>query len=142
MNILNRNILNIYDEKNRGKLLPISFSDIPFVPQRIFVVTDVPPGETRGYHAHHQNQQVLVIVKGKIRIMLDNGHEKRYIYAWAGDSVFHSEMEWAEITFMNEYAILMSICSMEYDEKDYIKDYLQFLKLVGNNKIYVKHFEI
>ena len=58
-----------------GTLVPIEFSKLPFEPRRIFYVCDVPRGEERGMHAHHETQQILTCVQGKILVKLHNGNK-------------------------------------------------------------------
>lgn len=54
----------------RGALTPVEFSALPFTPQRIFVVRDVPAGEARGGHAHRTNTQALICLQGEVRVDL------------------------------------------------------------------------
>ncbi|HZQ60962.1 MAG TPA: WxcM-like domain-containing protein, partial [Casimicrobiaceae bacterium] len=50
--------------------------DVPFVPQRYFLVHAVPSGETRGAHAHRVCRQYLVCVAGACSVVVDDGHAR------------------------------------------------------------------
>jgi len=115
---------------DRGKLLPIRFSDLPFEPKEIFVVYDVPAGTIRARHAHFENEQMLVCVSGEIRVKLENKIGEREVILNAGESVLHGSMEWAEITFLTGRDMLISICSKTHCEDDYIRDYAYFRRLL------------
>lgn len=52
-----------------GRLVPIEFSRIPFVPQRLFCVTDVPKDYVRGKHSHRKGKQYLFCLKGRIQVI-------------------------------------------------------------------------
>lgn len=54
-------------------------SDIPFVPQRYFLVFDVPSEEVRGAHAHLQCEQFLICVKGSCQVMVDDGKPRKEV---------------------------------------------------------------
>ena len=44
---------------HRGLLVPIEFAQLPFMPKRLFYVSNVPKGEERGNHAHYNTKQIL-----------------------------------------------------------------------------------
>ena len=116
----------------RGSLLSCRrFSDLPFAPKSFFVVYDVPANTIRGRHAHFENKQYLICGAGRIRVALENGDGKREVFLNAGDSLFHDSMEWGEFEFLTGKDMLISVCSEEYDEADYIRDYDRFKTLIG-----------
>ena len=53
----------VFSDK-RGSLCVINFNDLPFVPQRIYYVKDVPAFEERGNHAHKSCHQILFAING------------------------------------------------------------------------------
>ena len=54
----------------RGKLIAINdvLNDVPFPIKRFMEISSVPEGETRGYHAHKTNEQLLLCFAGRIII--------------------------------------------------------------------------
>src|SRR5690606_25676982 len=62
----------------RGSLTAGEFDkEIPFKPLRYFLVYDVPTAETRGEHAHRRCHQFLIAVKGSVRVVADDGRNRR-----------------------------------------------------------------
>ncbi len=71
-------MIEFKSRNNSGRLVPIeSGRDLPFDIVRVFFVTDVPIGETRGKHAHKQCSQVLVCLNGECLVECDDGSSKR-----------------------------------------------------------------
>lgn len=112
---------------DNGTLNEFNISKINFIPKRIFVVSDVPNGETRGCHAHKETNQYLCCISGEINLYLENKDGKRIINLKKSQYVYQPKMTWAKIDFIDN-ASLMVICSTEYNESDYIRDYNEFLK--------------
>lgn len=55
---------------SRGSLVPFEFDDLPFHPQRVFVITGAPNGATRGGHAHRSARQLLNCASGRVIVTL------------------------------------------------------------------------
>lgn len=119
-----------------GSLVPIEFSNIPFEPKRVFYVYGVPKNQVRGMHAHYTTQQVLTCVRGQIKVVLDDGTNKRDTILNEGESIFVDRMVWDSQTFLTEDSMLLSICSSAYNIDDYILDYDKFKKLAQLQQIY------
>jgi hypothetical protein len=113
-----------------GSLFPIEFSELPFLPKRVFYVTGVPAGEERGKHAHYTTKQILICVQGSILAKIDTGAQKTEVLLKSGQYTIVNELEWDSQVFLTGDDILLVICSTSYDKSDYIEDYGQFLELV------------
>lgn len=100
-----------------------------FHPKRIFYVTGVPEGQIRGHHAHLRDKQILVCIKGALRVKLDEGSGSKSFLLNEGESVFMDTMTWGTQEYLTGDDILLVLCSEEHDEEEYIKDYFQFLEL-------------
>lgn len=104
---------------------------LPFVPQRYFLVFDVPSKEVRGEHAHRECHQFLVCVKGACTVVLDNGKERVEIRLDSPNiGVYIPPMIWALQYNYSSDAVLMVLASHKYDPNDYIRDYEEYLKEV------------
>tara|TARA_Y100001963_G_C6762407_1_gene440250 strand:+ start:599 stop:985 length:387 start_codon:yes stop_codon:yes gene_type:complete len=114
-------------QNEKGVLVPIELDTLPFTPQRIFYVKDVPKGSVRGNHAHYQTQQILTCLQGVIHVELDYGDKTWHVELKANESVFCDKMVWDTQTYKTDDSILMSICSTKHDPQDYITDYEKFL---------------
>ena len=117
----------------RGTLTVTEFGqDLPFTPQRCFLVYDVPSKHVRGEHAHRVCQQFLVFVQGSASIMLDNGHVRRGVVLDSPNiGLYLPAMIWATLYRYSEDAVMLAYASEPYDSDDYIRDYNQFLRAVS-----------
>lgn len=112
-----------------GKLVAIS-KGLEIDVKRIFYIKNVPSGETRGNHAHRKNTQILICIHGEILVTLDDSKSKKEILLKEGQSITVDKMVWATQKYTTGKDILFVLCSEEYNEDDYIRQYEQFLKEV------------
>jgi dTDP-4-dehydrorhamnose 3,5-epimerase-like enzyme len=105
--------------------------DIPFVPERCFVVFDVPTKEVRGEHAHRRCQQFLVALRGKVNVLCDDGREREeFILDSPEVGLYMPPMIWGTQYQYTADAVLLVLASQHYDAADYVRDYETFLSLV------------
>jgi hypothetical protein len=120
-----------------GNITPVTSNiNLPFDIARVFYLYDIPGGEDRGAHAHKECHQFLIAASGSFDIELFDGTTKRTVslnrpyfglhippYIWAAEKSFSSG------------AICLVLASHKYDEKDYIRQYEEYLreKNKGNN---------
>jgi hypothetical protein len=124
--------LNTFKEED-GVLCPIEFKYrfLPFIPKRIFYVTDVPKDEERGNHAHYNTEQLLICVKGVILVRLFNGKKERRIILTPNHAIFVPKMIWDSQVFLTGNDVLLSLCSTHYNKLDYIEDLEEYKELVN-----------
>lgn len=123
-------VIDIHKDK-RGILIPINFSQLPFQPQRTMIISGV-QNAVRGKHAHHNNKQFLMCLDGIIQLRFTrNGKDWMVKYLHPGEGFYHREKEWLEM-FFQKTGTLISYCSEEHNENDYIKDFEAFKKLVND----------
>ena len=120
-------------EDMRGNLSVGEFErSIPFLAKRYFLVFDVPSREIRGEHAHHITDQFLLCVKGSCSVVADDGKQRREFLLDRPDlGVFLPAMVWGIQYKYSHDAILLVFASEYYDPGDYIRDYDEFITLVG-----------
>jgi acetyltransferase-like isoleucine patch superfamily enzyme len=118
----------------RGDLSAGEFSkNIPFLPKRYFLVFDVKSREIRGEHAHYQCHQFLVCVKGSVRAAVDDGvNRQEFVLDSPLRGLYLPPMVWGTQYKYSPDAMLLVFASEHYDPKDYIRNYADFLKLVGS----------
>lgn len=114
-------------KNEKGKLATIN-EDLDIDVNRVFYITQVPKGETRGYHAHRNNVQMLICIHGEILVTLDNSKEREEVLLKQDQSLIVDRMIWATEKYITGNDTLLVLCSDEYDEKDYIRNYEQFIK--------------
>jgi len=105
---------------------------IPFGIARVYYLYNVPVDSERGGHAHNELQQVIFALSGSFRITVDNGR-KRTEY-WLRDprkGLYISRMIWREMDSFSQGAVCMVLASQPYNEKDYIREYKEFLKIIS-----------
>lgn len=110
----------------RGWLLPFEFSKLPFIPKRIFFVSDVPQGMRRGEHAHFETQQYLICLAGRVRVGLHDGQSLEEKEIVQGESVFINRMIWDYQDFLTGQDSIAVLCSTEYTPSDYIMNFEEF----------------
>jgi len=120
--------------EDNGTLVPIDFSELTFVPKRVFYVAGVPAGDIRGQHAHYETQQLLICVQGKISVHLYDGYKTETTVMRQHESVFVDRMIWDSQTYETGEDVMLSLCSTEYDKADYIEDIKEFEKIVRTNQ--------
>lgn len=120
---------------DRGQLIALEeFNDIPFKIKRVYYMYDTGEGVRRGFHAHKSLEQILVCVHGSCKIHLDNGKEtKEILLEKPYEGLYIPNNMWREMYDFSPDAVLMVFASEIYDEKDYIRNYDDFLKEVKSN---------
>jgi acetyltransferase-like isoleucine patch superfamily enzyme len=105
---------------------------LPFRPKRVFTVFDVPSRKVRGEHAHRRLNQVLVCVKGDCSLLVDDGTRREEIRLDSPRIGVHLKpLVWAAQFNFSSDAVLLVLASHEYDSEEYVRDYDEFLRLVG-----------
>jgi hypothetical protein len=116
--------------KNRsGNITAIENNvQIPFAVKRVFYLYDIPGGEDRGAHAHINCHQFLVAASGSFEVLLDDGKVKKTVMLNQPFRGLHiSPGIWASEINFSSGAICLVLASHKYDEKDYIRNYNEFL---------------
>ncbi len=121
---------------DRGQLVSLEeYNDIPFEIKRVYYMYDTVSGVVRGHHAHRNLQQILFCVHGSCKVLLDNGKEKKVVpLEKPYEGVYIANNMWREMYDFSPDAVLMVLASEVYNESDYIRDYDEFLKFVGQEK--------
>jgi acetyltransferase-like isoleucine patch superfamily enzyme/dTDP-4-dehydrorhamnose 3,5-epimerase-like enzyme len=120
----------------RGSLTVGEFEQsIPFPAKRYFMVFDVPSVETRGAHAHRTCAEFLVCVRGRMSVMVDDGRNREEFLLDRPDFGLHVPPRiWRVHYKYSPDAVLLVFASHHYDAGDYVRDYEEYLKLVGVEK--------
>jgi dTDP-4-dehydrorhamnose 3,5-epimerase-like enzyme len=104
---------------------------IPFDIKRVFYLYDVPGGESRGGHAHRRCEQFIIAMSGSFDVVLDDGRKRRTITLNRSyNGLYIPCMIWRELANFSSGSVCMALASEPYDEKDYLRNYKEFLKIV------------
>jgi acetyltransferase-like isoleucine patch superfamily enzyme/dTDP-4-dehydrorhamnose 3,5-epimerase-like enzyme len=107
-------------------------SELPFQPERFFLVHDVPSTESRGSHAHKECHQILFCVSGQVRAIVDDGKVRQeFMLNNPSTGLYMPPMVWGTQYEYSADAVLLVLASHPYDANDYIRDYAEFLSLLG-----------
>lgn len=117
-------------ENRSGNLTSIQNSiEIPFDIKRIFYLYDIPGGKDRGAHAHIECHQFLIAGSGSFDVLLDDGKSKKLVTLNQPYKGLHIPPGiWASEINFSSGSICLVLASHKYDEKDYIRNYNDFLK--------------
>jgi hypothetical protein len=115
--------------------------EIPFEVKRVFYIYDIPGGEDRGAHAHKECHQFLIAASGSFEVELDDGKLKRTVVINRPYFGLHIPPGiWAAEKGFSSGAICLVLASHIYDEDDYIRNYVEFLKIkIGPAEKLQKH---
>lgn len=121
-------------EDMRGNLIAAEVGrTLPFVPERYFIVLDVPSAEVRGEHAHRTCHQFLVCVRGIVNVVVDDGQQREEFRLDTPELGLHVPPGvWATQYGYSSDGALLVFASHRYDPADYIRNYDEFLAIVRN----------
>ena len=106
--------------------------DIPFEIKRVYYMYATGEGVHRGFHAHKNLQQILICIHGSCKILLDNGADKKVVSLEKPyEGLYVTNDMWREMYDFSSDAVLMVLASEFYHENDYIRDYEECLRYVG-----------
>lgn len=125
----------IYDP--RGNLTFVENGDgrLPFAIERVYWTYDVPAGEERGGHSHHQGKELLVAISGSFNVNLFDGNERLTFTLnrpWEG--LYIPPGYWRTLDNFASGSVCMVLTSVPYSEADYVRDYEEFVKLCRDKR--------
>ncbi|MGC6430073.1 MAG: sugar 3,4-ketoisomerase [Jejuia sp.] len=116
----------------RGNLAVIDNDSIPFSLRRIYYLYDVPSGAFRGGHAHLEQESIIIALSGSFEVLVDDGVEKKKIMMNRPNiGLYIPTNIWREIENFSSGAVCLVIASTPFNEKEYIRNYNDFLALKG-----------
>ena len=96
--------------------------------KRIYYIYNVPAGQERGRHAHKILQQLIIAVCGSFDLIVDDGKaKKKFKLNSPTKGIQMPSGLWRELKNFSTDSVCLVICSNEYDESDYIRNYQDFL---------------
>ncbi|EGD0208004.1 class E lipooligosaccharide biosynthesis 3,4-ketoisomerase WlaRB [Campylobacter jejuni] len=118
----------------RGSLIALENNkEIPFEIKRVYYIFNTDPNFPRGAHAHKNLEQVLIMINGSCDIILDDGKNCEKIYLNRPDiGLYIGKNIWREMRNFSCNAILLVLANDFYNEKEYIRNYDEFLKVLKN----------
>lgn len=117
-------------EDNRGNLTFIEGDNhIPFEIRRVYWIYDVPGGQTRGGHAFKEQKEFIVALSGSFDVIANDGkQEMTYSLNRSYYGLYVPNGLWRKMQNFSTNSLAMVLSSTEFSEKDYIRDYQQYLE--------------
>ena len=114
----------------RGKLVSLEGSrNIPFEIKRVYYIYDTLPEQERGKHAHKEQEQIIIAIDGSSQFVLDDGRTRETVWLNRPDiGLYIGKNMWREMRHFSYGCKLLILASTYYDEKEYIRNYDEFLK--------------
>lgn len=104
---------------------------IPFEIKRAYWIYDVPGGETRGGHAFKEQEEFIIAVSGSFDVLIENGkgRKKKFQLNRSYTGLYVPAGSWRQMLNFSTNSIALVLASTLFDEKDYIRDYQEFLSI-------------
>lgn len=117
----------------RGKLVVIEGGQaIPFEIKRVFYIYESDSTVVRGQHANKESEFVLVNVAGTSKVRITDGKEEFVVSLDKPmTGVYIPKMIWKDMYDFSEDSVLLVLASTHYDGNEYIRDYDEYLELMG-----------
>ncbi|NMH88325.1 sugar 3,4-ketoisomerase [Flavivirga algicola] len=104
-----------------------SNNQIPFDIKRTYWIYDVPGGEIRGSHAFKKSTEFIIALSGSFDVILNDGvEEKKYSLNRSYYGLYVPNLLWRRLENFSTNSLALIVSSMEYNEKDYIRDFDNF----------------
>lgn len=105
-----------------------------FEAQRIYYLTDVPPGKTRGTHGHKMLEQIFICLKGNFNLTVTDGSSTDKVQVLGLNMGYYLPAGvWRELSEFSQDAVCLVLASLPYEESDYINHFEEFLKWRNSN---------
>jgi len=105
---------------------------IPFKIERAYWIYDVPGGQIRGGHSFKVQQEFIVALSGSFDIVIDDGVNKQtFSLNRSYYGLYIPAGIWRQMENFSTNSLAMVLSSTKFSEKDYIREYVDFLKCKG-----------
>lgn len=108
---------------------------IPFDPKRIYWVYGTPENTSRGNTANKICKNILICLHGKAQVRVEDLKNNSFYFELTekNKGLYIPEFHWRRI-HMKEDTVLLCLSSEKYDEKDYIRDFREFIQFKRGKK--------
>ncbi|MBD2716825.1 FdtA/QdtA family cupin domain-containing protein [Hymenobacter sp. BT646] len=122
--------LPVIGDAASGYTVAVEPGQLPFAVARVYWTYGTPADVLRGHHAHRTLEQLLVAVKGRLDVTLENsaGEQQKFTLERPDVGLYLPGLYWRTIRF-HEQAVLLCLVSQPYSEASYIRDYAAFRDL-------------
>lgn len=104
---------------------------ITFQIKRVYFIQNCNDKLDRGHHAHKKTIQALFCLKGSVDLYLSDGEMSTTVHLKSPtEGILLRPLVWHEMKHMTKETILFVAASAHFDEKDYIRNYQDFLSYI------------
>ena len=84
----------------------------------------------RADHAHLKCNQIIIPIKGKVKITVYRKKQKKifYLSRYKKEAILIPTLSWIKINFFKKDDCLLTLCDYRYDKKEYINSFNEFKK--------------
>lgn len=112
-----------------------SENHVPFEIKRTYWIYDVPGGETRGGHAFKEQKELIIVLSGSLDIIIYDGiKEKKFSLNRSYYGLYIPNNLWRHMENFATNTLALVVSSTSFDEKDYIREKDEFIKLKTDEK--------
>ena len=107
--------------------------EVPFDIQRIFLVSNVTEGKSRGDHATKKTRLILFPVAGSCRVVVNDGKkEESFLMNDPSVGLLIEPMVWRSMQDFTQDCVMMAVCDRPFDSgNETYDDFDEYLKALG-----------
>lgn len=114
----------------RGQLCFTENAELPFKIERVFWISNIPKGESRGCHAHRICAEIVFPAQGSFDMFVsDSEGERTYKMADPSIGIYIGPNVWCELKNFTQDAVCVVLASHRYMTEGYVNDYEEFKRL-------------
>ena len=107
---------------------------IPFKIERAYWIYDVPGGQVRGGHAFKEQLEIIIALSGSFDVLVDDGSAKKvFSLNRSYYGLFIPSGLWRQMQNFSTNSLALVLSSTHFFERDYIRDYDEFLKCLSTD---------
>jgi dTDP-4-dehydrorhamnose 3,5-epimerase-like enzyme len=105
--------------------------NVPFLIKRVYYLFGTREGVERGFHAHKRLRQLMICVRGRCKIILDDGNQRSEMSLDRPSiGLYIAGPVWREICEISQDCVILVLADEYYDENDYVRNYDDFLRMI------------
>lgn len=108
---------------------------LPFAIRRVFYIYDIPSDTSRGGHCHTSCEEMIVAVSGSFDVTVTDGRDTRtFTLNRPYNALYIPAGVWLSLNNFTSGCVCLTLCSEQYDETNYIRDYDEYLRLANGKQ--------
>ena len=120
-------------EDERGILCFVDNSELPFNVERVFWISHVPEGQTRGGHAHKVCAEILFPAAGEFDVYVDDGTSSVVCHlSNPNEGLYIGPDVWCRVENFSKDAVCVVLASHRYMREGYLNTYEEFKEYMKN----------